>query len=110
MFRCNRLADDGQSRPIQPTSRRRLPMLKLGGRGMRGDKTPVRLMVIGLSHENLRRLREKKPITFKGEEVDIPNVEVIIFSGETEQSMTRDLQKLITPETITNFSPRVTDA
>jgi len=69
-------------------------MLKAGGRGVRDGK-PVQFVVLGLSHLNLARLKEDRPI---------------IFAGETEQSMARQLADLIGPGTRTRIDPKVSDA
>lgn len=84
-------------------------MLKMVGRGER-DGCEIKLVVLGLSSTNRNRLQEGKPIIFLGEEVEIPGVEFIIFAGETEQSMARDLAELIGPNTKTEIDPRVSDA
>jgi len=84
-------------------------MLKMVGNGKRGDR-PIRFVVFGLSHTNLDRLRAGQPITFPGEDVGIEGVEFLIFAGETEQSMGRELADLVGPNTKTRIDRRVTDA
>lgn len=85
-------------------------MLKMVGSGKRQDGTIVDTVVLGLSKVNIKRLQEGKPIIFKGEDVRIPCVEFIIFAGDTEASMTRELEELIGPNTQTKIDPRTTDA
>ena len=58
----------------------------------------TQLLVIGLSHTNLDRLREGKPIHFRGALLGLL-VDVMVFAGETEASMTYELESLIGPET-----------
>lgn len=86
-------------------------MLKMAGNGVRrneGNK-PVKLVVLGLSHMNLSRLRAGQPIIFRGEDVDQPGVEFIIFSGETEHSMAMEMQELVGPYTRVKLDPRTTN-
>lgn len=84
-------------------------MLKLGGTGTKNGE-PVKFVVLGLSHMNLERLKAGQPIKFDGAELDLPGVEFIIFSGETEQTMAREFAEMVGPTTRTNISPKVTDA
>ena len=83
-------------------------MLKMTLRAETKGK-PVRLVVLGLSHGNLDRLRQGHPITVDGGEVGLPGVELLIFSGETEQSMAREVAEFIGPETATKIDPRLRD-
>lgn len=68
------------------------------------------MIIFGLSYVNLLRLREGKPITFRGEDVGLSDVEFLIFSGETEQFMAREMSDLVGPNTATRIDPKVTDA
>lgn len=63
-----------------------------------GDDRTV--LGIGLSHANLARLKAGEPIKFKGEPVGMPDYDILIFSGRTEESMTKELDPMITAETI----------
>lgn len=74
------------------------------------NKAGGKLVVLGLSHENLKRLKAGQPIKFAGDEIDLPGTEFLIFVGKTEQSMARELADLVGPKTRTSISPRVTDA
>jgi len=58
------------------------------------------MLGLGLSEANLGKLREGKPIHIMAEDVGI-DVDLLIFWGQTEESMTADLKKLglITEET-----------
>ncbi len=58
------------------------------------------LLGLGLSHENLARLKDGKPIRFKGEPVGWPLYDILIFSGKTEASMARELDPAITAQTV----------
>jgi len=61
------------------------------------------ILGLGLSHENLRRLRDGKPITFPVS--DVGGLEgvarIMIFAGETEDTMQQELVEHfeLTPET-----------
>jgi hypothetical protein len=82
----------------------------LGGRGTGKDGKETEIMIIGLSHENLNRLKQGQPITCKASDFGCSgNIQIIIFSGDTEQSMTRDVQELIGPETNVSIDPRLRD-
>jgi hypothetical protein len=53
-----------------------------------------KILGLGLSHGNLERLKEGQPIHFNAEEMHLPEMrfnEVLIYVGETEDSMRRDL-------------------
>jgi hypothetical protein len=78
------------------------------GAGKRGSKN-VQVVVFGLSHVNLERLREGQPIHFPGEDVGIQNIEFIIFSGVDERTMQRELHELIGPKTEVKIDPRFKD-
>jgi hypothetical protein len=50
-----------------------------------------KLLILGLSEENMKRLKDGQPIKFPMDHLQIPNMpegyEIIIFSGKTEESM-----------------------
>jgi hypothetical protein len=83
-------------------------MLKMVGAGKRGDKN-IQVVMLGLSHINLDRLREGQPIRFAGEDVGIPAAEFVIFAGVDERTMQRDLSELIGPRTRVKIDPRFKD-
>ena len=65
--------------------------------------TGVEMYGFGLSHGNLERLKEGKPIP-----IDLASMggsgRVLIFAGKTEESMAAELQEFITADTkITSF-------
>lgn len=68
------------------------------------------LLILGLSQVNLDRLKADQPIAFHGDTVGLPGLEIMIFAGETEQSMARDLAEFVGPNTRVSISKRVTDA
>lgn len=68
------------------------------------------LLIFGLSRINLDRLKADQPIAFRGDTVGLPGLEIMIFAGETEQSMARDLAEFVGPNTRVSISKRVTDA
>jgi hypothetical protein len=68
------------------------------------------LLILGLSQINLDRLKADQPIAFKGDTVGLPGLEIMIFAGETEQSMARDLSEFVGPNTRASISKRATDA
>ena len=59
-----------------------------------------KLLGLGLSHENLARLKDGMPIRFKGEPVGIPLYDILIFAGKTEESMAKELDPAITAQTV----------
>lgn len=61
------------------------------------------LVGIGLSAANTTRLLQGQSISIKLNEMmgeDGHGIEVLVFGGETEQDMTNQLKRLITPDTI----------
>lgn len=63
-----------------------------------GEGTP--LIGLGLSEENLRRLRAGQPIMLKlGDLLPGVQIEVLIFAGRDEYDLTERLASLIGPET-----------
>jgi hypothetical protein len=84
-------------------------MLKMGGRGI-VDGKPVELMIVGLSHKNLERLKQGEPIKCRASDFGCSgDIEIMIFSGATEQAMARELQELIGPQTSVTIDPRLRD-
>lgn len=61
-----------------------------------GDGTYV--LVLGLSRENTKRLHEGRPMYVDVHETDdrLPELQVVILAGETEESMLAELQKATT--------------
>jgi hypothetical protein len=85
-------------------------MLKMFAKGKRENGKPMRLVVLGLSHGNLDRLRAGSPIRFNGATAGLDDdIEFLICAGETEQSMQREFHHLIGPGTDVNIDPRLKD-
>ena len=68
-------------------------MIKALAKTDKGD-----LIVLGLSRENIRRLKGGAPIDIDLSEMGLSG-HIVIFAGETEQSMAEELAELIGPET-----------
>lgn len=54
---------------------------------------------LGISDENVRYLKEGKPIAVDLAVMGGPDIEVFIFYGETEEAMTKQLMPYINKET-----------
>lgn len=66
------------------------------------------LVILGLSHENVRRMREQdNPVLVDLDDLNVPGVKVMIFVGETEESMTREMMSLIGPDTNVTVDERL---
>ncbi len=48
---------------------------------------------LGLSDENMKRLKDDQPIKFSLKELGMEDVDVVIFNGRTEESMKDELIK-----------------
>jgi hypothetical protein len=82
-------------------------MMKMFANGTKNGKR-VRLVVFGLSHGNLDRLREGRPINFNGETCGLSDdIEILIFADETEQAMQRKFADMIGPNTEVHIDPRL---
>lgn len=61
------------------------------------DKDGIPILVFGLSHDNLRRLKARQPITFNLGDLGFkPPINVMIFSGRTEEGMKAELGEFFT--------------
>lgn len=67
----------------------------------KGTKDGREVLILGLSFENMERLKKDRPIVIWREEINIP-FDIIIFAGETEESMAKDVAG---PNTIINRVP-----
>ena len=75
-------------------------MIKAKARSDHGD-----VLILGLSFENIKRLVEKgQPIHIDRKEIDIP-FDIMIFAGETEESMAKSLEPHFAPFMETNIIP-----
>lgn len=81
-------------------------MLKMYADGEKDGK-PVKIVVFGLSHKNLEKLREGKPIVVKGTDVGLEDVQIMIFAGKDEQTMQREFAQFIGPDTEVHIDPRL---
>ncbi len=55
------------------------------------------MLILGLSDENLRRLKNDEPIKFNMVEVGFPDIDVLIFNGKDEQTMRQMVKASIHP-------------
>lgn len=70
---------------------------------MLGGKTGGQLLVLGLSYENLKRLKEGQPIFLSRKTHGLtipPNINIVILAGETEDTMKEMMVDLIGKDTI----------
>jgi hypothetical protein len=67
-------------------------MIKFSGTNR---KTGDPIVGLGLSYENLRRLKAGQPIRFNLSEMNLPPAEVLIFAGKTEEGMKGHLAEYI---------------
>ena len=79
-------------------------MLKAMVSGDDGRKT----LVIGLSKENIRRLKKGYPIAMT-DMISSIGIEILIFAGETEQAMARELADMVGATTKVTIDPRLKD-
>lgn len=64
------------------------------------------LVLLGLSHRNLDRLRNGEPIKINGGDLGL-KADIVIFAGKTEQTMHAELEDLIGPDTKVHIDPRL---
>ncbi len=58
------------------------------------DDKDHKLLILGLSNENIKRLKQNKPIHINLKEMGDHDIgEIYIFTGNTEESMMEDLSK-----------------
>lgn len=57
------------------------------------------LIILGLSHENLRRLKQGEPIRIDMEDLGIKGSTCFIFSGKDEKAMAKEMSEFIGPDT-----------
>ena len=83
-------------------------MLKMMAEGTKEGKK-LRLVILGLSQINVERLKAGMPIHFDGAEVGLPGNEFMIFVGDNEPQMAREVHELIGPRTNVKIDPRFRD-
>lgn len=71
-------------------------MIKFRMREVKGEPVVIGL---GLSEENVKRLKRNMPIYIRGKDILIDH-DIVIFYGATEDEMKAELDKFITPESI----------
>ena len=54
-------------------------------------------LILGLSDENMRRLKNNEPISFNLKEVGFGDIDVFIFNGRTEYDMKNEMTHMIHP-------------
>ena len=69
-------------------------MIKFTSKGKKGT-----LIGIGLSYENLRRLKKGKPIYVDLTKLGEEQGELLIFAGKNEDTMAKQLESFISPNT-----------
>lgn len=52
------------------------------------------VVILGLSEENIQRLKDDKPIKFNMNEMGFPDITVFIITGKTEHSIAADISKM----------------
>lgn len=57
------------------------------------------LVILGLSDENMKRLAAGQPIKINLKDLDLPDIEIVIFNGRTEETMYLAMLDLIGPKT-----------
>lgn len=62
-------------------------------------KNNRKLIGLGITEENVKGLKEGKPIFINGEEVDIPGIDIMVFYGKDEKAIQDSLQNFIGPHT-----------
>jgi hypothetical protein len=85
-------------------------MLTIGRRGRSDHNAPLgetaemikatadirdgrKLVVFGLSAENVALLMVDKPIEFNGADIGLPNIDFFIFAGASDNAMTEEFQR-----------------
>jgi len=85
-------------------------MLKMVGAGKRPGGQTIKVVVLGLSRVNVERLQAGQPIIVRGDEIGLDEADIVLFAGETEASMAREMEELVGPATRVKMDPRTTDA
>jgi hypothetical protein len=81
-------------------------VIKFGGRStIKATGQPGRLIGIGLSAENWRRLESGHPILFNLGEIhpDLADCEVVLLGGQTEADIKGQLAPLLGAETVEKY-------
>ena len=70
-------------------------------------KNNEEMIVLGLNKENIKRLQKGQPIMFNLAELGIEGMNMLIFTGDTEESMAKDLMDITGQNQWPNFGPKV---
>lgn len=70
-------------------------MVKFTAQGLTGP-----LIGLGVTKENIKRLREGQPIIVHLTDLHLPPGEIMIFYGDTEQAITKAMLPFINEQTI----------
>lgn len=54
-------------------------------------------LILGLSDTNMERLKKGEPIKFNLNELELPDLDVLIFNGKDEQAMQQMMKESIHP-------------
>jgi hypothetical protein len=76
-------------------------MLKMKAKTDNGD-----IVILGLSEENIKRMKDNKPMLIDLKEVGIPGIKIMIFTGKTEEEMFEDFKEIIRPEMWSENGPK----
>jgi translation initiation factor 2 alpha subunit (eIF-2alpha) len=57
------------------------------------------MIILGLSDENIERLKKDQPIKFNLQELGLPDYDVFIFTAKDEQAMYQMMKQSINPVT-----------
>ena len=68
--------------------------------------TAGNLVLLGLSNENVKRLKEGKPIHIYGAELGIER-DIVIVWGKTEKEILKSLKPMISAQTIVRDSDEI---
>ncbi len=52
-------------------------------------------IILGLSDENMKRMAAGQPIKFNLKELELGDIDVVIFNGRTEESMFLEMEPMI---------------
>lgn len=55
------------------------------------------MIILGLSEENINRLKQDQPIKFNLQELGLPDFDVLIFTAKDEQEMYKMMKQAIHP-------------
>jgi hypothetical protein len=72
------------------------------------DKEDREHLCVGISAENVKRLKDGKPLCVNVAEMGLAvNGSIVVFYGDTEQTLYESIKEFIGPDTKVNIDPRV---